>query len=108
MLSAPNTPWPPPLGVTFVSPGEPQPGPIRIVGAGCSFVAVASGNQCRRMWAPSNDTIVLSLADPATGVTVGADAAGREQVTAVAPRAVVVVLARSFGALDEPDPVELE
>ena len=77
MLNAPNTPSPPPVGVTLVSPPEPQPGPISTVGAGCAALAPATGNQCSRMRVPSNDTIVLSLADPATGVTVGGAATGR-------------------------------
>jgi hypothetical protein len=52
-----------------VSPGDPQPGPISTVGSGCAALAAGAGNQSSRIFAPSNEVRVRSLATPGTFVT---------------------------------------
>ncbi len=49
-----------------------------VVGAGVD-VAVDSGNQCARIFTPSNDVTSTSLGTPATGVLAGVGSTGRSQ-----------------------------
>ena len=73
ILNAPRRP----AASTLVSPPEPHPGPIRIVGAGVSAAADGRGNQWARMIVPSNDGMSKSLVTPATGWALTGSAAGR-------------------------------
>src|SRR4051794_15233289 len=66
-----------PVASTLVSPGEPQPGPMRTVGARWSAEASGRGNQWARMAVPSNEVTSTSEATPATAVATTGGAAGR-------------------------------
>src|ERR1700689_2451313 len=71
MGMSPNTPLPD----VAVSPDKLQPGPIRIVGA-VRPLPSSTGNQCTRIFVPSNEVRSQSVGVPAIGVATTGWAGG--------------------------------
>src|ERR1700688_28721 len=84
----------------FVAPLIPQPGPMRIVGSGCWVVAPDAGNQCARIFVPSKEVMVQSLAMPGTGSACTGLGAARLQAGGV--HEVDVLFAREASCPEPP------
>src|SRR4051794_16155364 len=89
MLSPPNKSEP--VALALVAPGRPQPGPSSKVGA-FPEAGDGAGNQCTRIWVPSNDRMskLESGPDPGTAAT-GAIGFCTHAGRVYAPGAVAVV-----------------